>query len=104
MAKMIVTYRQPADVDAFMRHYHEVHVPLARQLPGLVSYEVSKGAVTGRAAGDAPFLVGVLTFDSMAGMRAAFESQVGLACAADRRILAPCEDDSTMLLFDTEML
>jgi uncharacterized protein (TIGR02118 family) len=35
MIRFLVLYRQPSDVAAFERHYLGVHVPLAKQLPGL---------------------------------------------------------------------
>jgi len=28
-------YDTPSDIDAFERHYHDVHAPLAEQYPGL---------------------------------------------------------------------
>jgi uncharacterized protein (TIGR02118 family) len=37
-----VLYRTPADPGEFERHYREVHIPLARQLPGLRRYSTSR--------------------------------------------------------------
>jgi uncharacterized protein (TIGR02118 family) len=34
-ARFIVLWGTPQDPEAFNRHYHEVHIPLTRQLPGL---------------------------------------------------------------------
>ena len=70
---MIVVYRTPADPAAFEKHYFETHVPLAKQLPGLRSYEVSRGTV------------------------AVLASAIGAQCAADRKLLAPDEDVQTFL-------
>ncbi|PTK04380.1 EthD family reductase, partial [Mammaliicoccus sciuri] len=36
MAHMLVIYRTPKDPKAFDEHYFNVHVPLAKQLPGLI--------------------------------------------------------------------
>lgn len=36
---MIALYRRPEDPDAFLKRYLEEHVPLALQMPGLVSFE-----------------------------------------------------------------
>jgi uncharacterized protein (TIGR02118 family) len=33
--KLIVIYEQPADSEAFFKHYEEVHTPLAKRTPGL---------------------------------------------------------------------
>lgn len=100
MARMLVIYRTPADPAAFERHYFEVHVPLARQLPGLRGYRTSRGPITLVTPGPAPHFVAELEFDSLDAIRAAFATEAGRACAADRRVLAPGDDDCTMLLFE----
>ncbi len=33
-ARFVVMYDTPSDVDAFERHYNDVHIPLAKQYPG----------------------------------------------------------------------
>ena len=35
MARMVVIYKTPKDVAAFVRHYFETHIPLAKKLPGI---------------------------------------------------------------------
>ena len=35
MARLVVIYRTPKNVEAFDRHYFEIHVPLAKKIPGL---------------------------------------------------------------------
>ena len=42
MAKMTVIYKTPKNIDFFEKHYFEVHVPLAKQLPGLIKYEINE--------------------------------------------------------------
>ena len=37
-ARFVVMYDAPSDVDAFERHYNNVHIPLAKQYPGLRRY------------------------------------------------------------------
>ncbi len=34
MARFVVMYDTPSDVDAFERHYNDVHIPLAKRYPG----------------------------------------------------------------------
>jgi uncharacterized protein (TIGR02118 family) len=99
MARMLVIYHRPEDPAAFDRHYAEVHVPLAKQLPGLRRYDVSRGAVTG-PHGSGVHMVATLTFDSVAAIKAAFASEAGAACAADRRHFAPDPARFQMLLYD----
>lgn len=100
MARMLVVYKTPKDPQAFDRHYHEVHLPLANRLPGLRRYEVSRGPVIAMAGAADAYLVGILHFDSMAALKEAFASECGRACAADRRRLAPNDEDVQMFLFD----
>jgi len=104
MSKMLVIYRKPADPAAFDNHYFSTHVPLAKQLPGLRNYQVSRGPIAGRMTTDAPYMIATLHFDSVAAIRAAFATEAGKACAADRRLFAPDDADLTMLLFDEEAL
>src|SRR5260370_42160569 len=37
MVRVLVLYNPPEDAQAFERHYHEVHLPLAKTLPGFSS-------------------------------------------------------------------
>jgi uncharacterized protein (TIGR02118 family) len=103
MAKMLVIYKTPADPAAFERHYHDIHVPLAKQLPGLHRYEISRPPIVSLTPGEMPYRVATLYFDSLEAIRAAFASEIGKACAVDRRKLAG-DDAVTILLFDTQEL
>ena len=89
MAKMLVIYQRPDDVPAFERHYYETHIPMAKRLPGLRSYEVSFGPIMSPASPSDAWLIGTLHFDSLAAILEAFASDVGAECAADRRNYAP---------------
>jgi uncharacterized protein (TIGR02118 family) len=100
MAKMVVIYQKPEDVAAFERHYFEKHIPLAKRLPGIRKYEVSRGPIMSPAAPTDAWLVGTLQFDSLAAIREAFASEIGQECAADRREYAPDPAKFQMLLFD----
>ncbi|MDH7796242.1 MULTISPECIES: EthD family reductase [unclassified Beijerinckia] len=102
MAKMLVIYNKPADPAAFEKHYFDVHVPLAKRLPGLRRYETSTGAIVRPGASDTPHFVATLYFDSVAAIREAFASETGKACAADRVRFAPNDGDYLMLLFDDQ--
>jgi uncharacterized protein (TIGR02118 family) len=37
MARFVVMYDTPSDVDAFERHYNDVHIPLAKTVSGPAS-------------------------------------------------------------------
>jgi uncharacterized protein (TIGR02118 family) len=102
MAKMVVIYSMPKDIEAFDKHYFEVHIPLAKKLPGLIKYEISKGPVIPVVpGGPAIYLIGTLYFESLEAIKKAFATPEGKACAADRRIYAPNDEDLKTYLFDT---
>ena len=101
MARMVVIYKTPEDPKAFDQHYFDVHIPMAKKLPGLRSYDVSRGPILTPAGGSTPYLIGTLHFDDMPAIRNAFASPEGQACAADRRLFAPHDADLQMYLFDT---
>jgi len=100
MARMVIIYKTPKDAVAFDRHYFETHVPLAKKLPGLRKYEISRGPITAVAGPSDVYLIGTLHFDDMEAMKQAFASPEGRAAAADRRTYAPDETGVQMFLFD----
>ena len=83
MATLLVLYHPPTDPAAFDTHYADIHIPLAKQLPGLRSYTINAGPVAS-PAGTAPYyLVAELTFDSLPDLQAALGSAEGQAATAD---------------------
>jgi uncharacterized protein (TIGR02118 family) len=83
MADLVVLYKTPNDAAAFDKYYFESHIPLAKKLPGLRKYTVSKGPVTTPVGPSSLHLIAVLSFDNMAAIQAAFASPEGKATAAD---------------------
>ena len=100
MARMVVVYRKPKDVEAFDRHYFDVHIPLAKRLPGLRKYEISCGPVAVLAGSPDIHLIGTLHFDDVAAIQKAFASAEGQAAAADRQLYAPNETGIQMFVFE----
>ena len=99
MASLVVLYKTPKDAAAFDKYYAETHIPIAKQIPGLRSYEVSRGPVASPAGPTGVHLVATLTFDSMAAIQSAFGSAEGQAAAADVPKFASGGAD--MLMFDS---
>jgi len=99
---MVVIYKTPRDPKAFDQHYFSVHVPMAKKLPGLRKYDVSRGSILTPAGGATPYLIATLHFDDVPAIRSAFGSPEGQACAADRQLLAPDDADLQMYLFETD--
>jgi len=83
MAKIIAMYKTPADPAAFDRYYFGPHIRLAKAVPGLRGYEVTRGPVMTPAGSSPYYLVAILTFDSMASIQAALASPQGQATVAD---------------------
>src|SRR3954471_22933649 len=83
MAEIVVLYKTPTDAAAFDKYYAETHIPLAKKLPGLKKYAISKGPVGSPAGPSGIHLVAILTFDSAADIQAAFGSPEGKATGAD---------------------
>jgi uncharacterized protein (TIGR02118 family) len=78
-ASIVGLYKKPADPAKFDAYYEQHHTPLAKTLPGLQSYIVSRGLND-----SAPYyLVAVLTFPSMDALKAAIDSPQGKDVIAD---------------------
>ena len=98
MARVVVMYKTPKDAAAFDRYYVETHIPLAKKMPGLRRFEVSKGPV-GTPAGPSGFhLIATLHFEDLAAVQKAFGSPEGQAAAGDVAKFASGGAD--MLIFD----
>ncbi|WP_189302842.1 EthD family reductase [Streptomyces albospinus] len=80
-ARFIALYETPADPSAFDRHYRDIHIPLARRLPGLRRYTLGRDVVAVR--GEPYYLVAEWEWDTMEELRTAFASPEGRATAAD---------------------
>jgi uncharacterized protein (TIGR02118 family) len=102
MVRFLVTYEVPADPAEFDRHYREIHIPLAKALPGLRRYTISRDAVPVRG-GEPYYLVAELDFDDVDALRAAFASPQGRASSADVAVLAPNGGVRSMI-FEIEAL
>jgi len=82
----------PENVEAFDKHYREVHIPLAKKLAGLRRYTLSKGVAPVRGAGTF-YQVAELEWDDMASFQSAFASAEGQATGKDMAsLIAMCPD------------
>lgn len=102
MAKLYAIYQEPADEAAFDAYYFNSHVPLAKTIPGLLSYEVTRGNVMGMAGKHGVYLVATLAFESMESIALAMASDEGRATAADLANFASAGVD--VLMADTQMV
>jgi len=45
MARVLVLYATPPNPAAFDQHYADIHIPLAKKLPGLQNFDLSTGRI-----------------------------------------------------------
>lgn len=103
MVRFLVLYGEPTDREAFERHYFDVHVPLAKQLPGLRRYTVSRNPSLIRGE-KTYFLVAELEWDDTESLRRDFTSPLGQATARDVDELAKLCPDIQSMTYDIETL
>jgi uncharacterized protein (TIGR02118 family) len=99
MASLVALYKTPKDAAAFDKYYAETHIPIAKKIPGLRRYEISRGAVASPAGPSGVHLVATLRFDSMAAIQSALGSAEGQATVADLQKFATGGAD--ILMFDS---
>jgi uncharacterized protein (TIGR02118 family) len=88
MVRLLVLYGTPEDPEAFDRYYNEVHIPLAKRLPGLLRYTVSRDISVARG-GKEFYLVAELDWENLRAMQAAMASEIGKETTADVPKFAP---------------
>jgi uncharacterized protein (TIGR02118 family) len=87
--KLVVLYTQPDDPSTFDRRYFETHLPLVRQIPGLLRAETGRFVVALDGGAQSFYRAAELYFPDQAAMDEGFASDTGKATAADYRQLAP---------------
>jgi len=100
MAQLVVMYKTPRDAAAFDKHYVEKHIPIAKKIPGVRKYEISKGPVATPAGPPGYHLIATLQFDDLAAIQKAFGSAEGQAAVADVQTFATGGVD--ILMFETQ--
>jgi uncharacterized protein (TIGR02118 family) len=81
--QLIALYKKPDDVKAFLAHYHDVHAPLMRQVPGLQSMQVAR-VESDPFGGEPPyFLIATMTFGDAEAFRTAMRSEENKAAGKD---------------------
>jgi len=97
MHRVLVLYPQPKDPAHFKKYYEEKHLPLAAQLPGLLS---SRHTFSIEGVGTPPpyFCIFEGEFADAASMAASMQSEIGQKVAADMANYAT--GGATVLHFD----
>ena len=97
MHKVVALYPPPKDPTHFKRYYEETHLPLAAQLPGLLSSRHTF-SIEGVGNPSPYFCIWEGEFASAAAMAASIESPIGQKVAAD--VANYATGGVTMLHFD----
>ena len=102
MVRFTVIWKStPTDVEAFDRHYREVHIPLAKKMAGLRRYTLSRGLSPVR--GDEPcYQIAELDWDDMAALQAAFQSPEGRATGDDVEHLTQWSPGVQSMIYELE--
>jgi uncharacterized protein (TIGR02118 family) len=87
-ARYVVMYDTPSDVDAFERHYNDLHLPLAEPYPGLRRYTRSHEPAA--VIGEPCYIVVMLDREDMAALEAAPASEIGQRAAEDAAVNLAC--------------
>lgn len=82
MHRVVVLYPHPKDPQAFEEHYRDVHLPLAKKLPGMLDHRFSLNIDAGEA--ESPyFAIFEADFESREAYQSAMGSPEGRAVGAD---------------------
>ena len=82
MFRMVATYNQPDDPEAFLEHYRTSHAVKTQRLPGLRQFTWGRARSMDGAEPD-QFLVAVLDFENQEQALAALSSPEGGEAMAD---------------------
>ncbi len=88
-AILLTLYTAPGDADVFDKYYFSTHEALVKQLPGVVSYAVSKAPVGMLGSASSPYhMITIVGFESMSHLMAALRSQQATKVAQDTKNFA----------------
>ena len=62
MHKLIALYKKPDDIDAFMTHYENIHVPLVKKIPGLEKAVINRVTAAPMGGEPAYFLIAEMQY------------------------------------------
>jgi uncharacterized protein (TIGR02118 family) len=83
LTKLFAMYERPDDIDAFLKHYHEIHLPLVMKVPGLLRAVVNR-VEKNLIGGEPPYvLIAELHFADEAAFDAAMASPENRAAGKD---------------------
>ena len=98
MIKLLALYKKPADLDAFMKHYEEVHIPLVKKIPGLAKAVINKAIGAPMGGEPAYFMIAEMHFADKPTFDAAMASPENRAAGKD--IMSFAKDLATLMVVE----
>lgn len=102
MNKVTILYRHPTDIDAFEKHYNELHLPLASQMEGVSRLELTKFSTSVDNGKPEYYRMAEIYFVNRAQMEETMGSPEGQAIVDDLQILST--GGTTIMIGDVEKL
>lgn len=100
MKKLIALYRKPDDVEAFLKHYNEVHLPLVEKVPGLLRTIVNRVTASPMGGEPAYFMIVEMQYADADSFDAAMKSPENRAAGKD--LMGFARDIVTLVVADGE--
>jgi uncharacterized protein (TIGR02118 family) len=82
MAKLIMMYEKPKDIEGFENHYFNVHVPLGRKMPYIMKESIQR-VVHSQNTELQLYLIVELEFESVDAIHQSLASPEARACEED---------------------
>lgn len=102
IAKLVALYNVPEADRALFDQQFATHVPLVKKLPGLRSFELARNPKNMMGGASPYYLIGILTFDNMASLKAAMSSPEGQE--AGNNIMSFASNYITMLSSEVDVV
>ncbi len=83
MVTLVALYRHPDDIEAFNRHYEEVHIPLVKTMPGLQGVRLTRFDHQADGAHSPYLMMAEMQFLDEESLQEALASEPGRAAGRD---------------------
>lgn len=86
MAKVVIMYEKPKDVEGFEKHYFKVHVPLGKKIPNLKKDSIHR-VIQNENTDLSLYLITILEFENMSTLIDSLASKEAKAAEEDGKEL-----------------
>jgi uncharacterized protein (TIGR02118 family) len=83
MVTLIALYRHPDNVEEFLRHYNDVHIPLVQQMPGIQGIHLTRFTHQADGAHSPYLMMAEMEFLDNDGLKQALNSDAGRQAGRD---------------------